>query len=69
MKFIQLLIIGMVLQFISINGAFAQKEGEKSEEVYKPSETSIAVLFAPNFSSDKWVDQKIVHGFLSSLFY
>ena len=58
MKFIQLLIIGMVLQIVTINGVFAQKEGEKSEEVYKPSETSIAVLFAPNFSSDKWEGQK-----------
>lgn len=38
--------------------ALAQKQTERADVTYKPAETTIAVLFSPNNSDDKWKEQK-----------
>jgi hypothetical protein len=66
---LQILLLGLAVALGAPVLAFAQQAAEpesnasrnldvKAAAAYKPAETTIAVLFAPNNSDDKWKEQK-----------
>lgn len=58
MKLYQVCFLSMLLAMMTTTMALAQKTEPKPEASYKPAETTVAVLFAPNFSDDKWKELK-----------